>query len=707
MATVTKTVRLPGGQVINVKVDDLWTDEEIRDRLERKMGNVESSGVPFSREAYYKELNRNLSPVERFATAFDRGVTRLGEGLFQKEPPEVKAAAGDLTSNYASGMAGDIVGKAAPLLPLAAVGAPGTVAGRALPAATSTLGRIGAAGAAGALEGGLIAQSEGQNTFSGAGAGAAIGATAEAALPFLGRIAGKVYRSAFGTEPVGQLIDMAGQPTPALNAALRKAGMSFSDLTDEAVDFVARQSPGANPEQVARAARFKSQGIDGTQGMITQDFQQQAKEARLAEMLNDQTAEPLRQRLSEVSGQFTDAVEGFAGSMGSSRMAGESTKDALERSKELLRAKKNRAYNQAAKLAQEAGGIPVPTDDIAAAIPNDFRRRARALPKGDVKAFNELMVEFGIDQSPEAVEAFTKKGGRVIPLSIENAEEFRVALKDFGSGVGEYAPRWQSLTRGMLDAFDETLDDMSETLPGDVGKALKSARAANRTYKTEFSPQSLAGRMINTRPDGFTPVIEASQVMQQLRTRPVEQLQRTLSVMAKSGRKGQLAIKNMRAAVVLDALEQATKAPSNKYGGKQLANTAQFSKYLDQRFGRERLEMLFRGQGDALRQLDALMQTGLDIQPPAKAMPKGSAAVNMDVMRAFQQKIGPALYALATPVRAVVAAGVDRAGVNRALSPKVASEAQAFVSAYPRLAALTGIASSDAVAQNMKDEDKQ
>jgi len=688
----TVRVLLADGTPLDIKVEPGTSDDEIRRRIDESIGRVETSNAPFDKNAYYRQLNKDMSPFWRFATGFDRGVTRLGQGLMGKEEPDsVRAASRDLTQNYASGMAGDILGKTAPLLPLAAVGTPGVVAGRALPAATTTLGRIGAAAAAGAVEGGLIAQSEGQNVGRGASAGGAIAATAEAVIPVLGRLAGQFYRRATGRTPRGGLITPSGNPTEELSRALDQAGVRFDDLKDEALDFIARQEPGASPEQVARAARFRNQGIDATHGQVTQDFTQQAKEARLAEMISDSTAEPLRERLATVSNQFTDAVEGFAGSMGSSRLAGESVKEAISTAKVLARKKKNELYQQAARLAEQVGGVPLPVDDIASAIPKDFSRRARLLPSGEVKAFNELMVEFGIDQSDEAVEAFTKSGGKITPLSIENAEEFRQALRNFNTGTGDSARRWQSLTGDVIRSFDETLDATADVIDGgsDVGRAFKAARAANREYMVDFSPNDLAGRLSGLRPDGSTPIVEASQVMQQFRSRPVEQLQRTLATMAKAGDQGKKAVQNMRAAVVLEALEEATKAPSNKYGGKQMANTPMFSKFLDQRFGRDRLELLFKGNEKALKQLEGLMQSGLDLAPPAKAMPKGSAAVNADIWSAFRQKIGPVLYAALTPIRAVGSAGVEKAQVNRALSPLL--NPKQIANSYPGVAALMGI----------------
>lgn len=699
MADEEVLIRLPNGEDVTVVVEQGATDQEIMERLDKLRADP-TSNAPFSREAYYRELNRSMSPMERFATAFDRGVTRLGSWVTGEEDEATKAAADDLTSNYTSGMAGDIVGKTAPLLPMAAVGTPGVVAGRALPAASTTLGRIGTGMAAGAAEGALVAKSEGQNAGTGAAAGAAIAGASEAVIPVLGRLAGQVYRRTFGRQATRPLIDGAGNPSEELTAALRRAGIRFEDLQGEAYDFVARNADNASPEQLARAARFKSQGIDATRGQISQRFPDQAKEARLAEMITEPTSEPLRQRLSTVNQQFTDAVEGFASSTGSARAAGDSVKTAIEQAKTLSRNQKNAAYKAAEKLAKEYGGVPVPTSRLTNALPDDFARRARLLPDGQVRAFNDLLVEFGIDQSDEAVEAFTKRGGTVRGLTVENAEEFRQALRQFGDGQDDVARRWQSVTGDMLNVVDDSLDDAAEILArsGDEGamgvsKALKAAREANRRYRGDFSPQSLAGRLINTRPDGVTPVVEASRVMREFRTKPVEQLQRTLQVMSRAGDSGVEAIRNMRASVVLDALEESLKAPSNKYGGKQLSATDQFSKFLEKRFGRDRLEMLFKGDETSLRQLNALMQTGLDLQPPAKAMPKGSAAVNMDMFGVLREKLGPALYGLLTPIRAMVEAGVERGQVSTALNPTMRAlpETKAFVSAYPGIATLLGI----------------
>jgi hypothetical protein len=192
-----------------------------------------------------------------------------------------------------------------------------------------------------------------------------------------------------------------------------------------------------------------------------------------------------------------------------------------------------------------------------------------------------------------------------------------------------------------------------------------------------------------------TPVIEASKVFNELKNKPVEQLQRTLSSLARAGEPGRKAIGDIKASVVMEALEEALKAPSNKYGGKQMANTGQFAKFLDQRFGMDKLETLFMQDEAGLRRLTALAQSAKDIMPAAGAVPKGSAAVNDEMFRRLERIVGPMAGYVMAPLRAIAGPSADAMTSRSALAARIPQrELTALQAAYPTLLATLGIAAT-------------
>lgn len=663
-----------------------------------------TANAPFSRELYLQQINDEMTPLERFAVGADRAVTRIGEALVgKKEDPATNAAFNDLRDRYASATAGDIVGTTATLAPLAAIPGGATIRGvQFLKPAQSLLSRLGLSMGAGALEGAIIGQAENQTpsgTAATAGASALVAGASDLLFPVLGRMAGKVYRSVMNKAPSGALITPDGQPTQVLIDALQEANMSWDDLTDEAVDFVYSQNPNASAQEVARAARFRSQGITPTTGDITQDFAQQAREARLAEAVDRRQGDALRMAQAQKSEQFINAAERQAQQFGSPAVAGESIQAALAGRKEALRAARNQLYTQAAQQAESLGGVPLAGDMIASALPDEATmRRLSRLEGSQVKALRELLVEFGIDQQGEPVEAFTRSGGSVTPLSLQNVEDFRAALnlikRSDKSGAATVAvqPVIDALD-GELNAVTKALEDAGDGKATELLATLREARKQARNVKTEFSEKSLVGMLVGVKNDGVTPVVEASQVLGKMKSVPIEQFQRTLSSLYRAGDPGREAIGNLKAAVVMDALEEALKAPSNKYGGKQMANTGQFAKFLDQKYGRDRLAVLFSQDEAGLRQLTALSQTAKDIMPPAGAVPKGSASVNAEMFRRLERILGPLAATVMAPLRAIAGPALDEAASRSALAARIPQkEITALQAAYPTLIATLGIA---------------
>lgn len=648
------------------------------------------------RQQMLDELSAEIGPMDAAMISAGRGLTTIGRGLGLVEPesPDVTRAFENLEEKRPiATTAGEIVGQAAPFL------APGMAVG-AIP---GFFARIAASVGLGATEGGAIVRGEGgdfNETLLGAGAGGTIAGIAEAVFPVLGRLGRKIIQRT-GRSIDGPLLTKSGSPTPEFQRALKETGTSFDDLTQDAIDFVAAQRSGAPPEEVSRLARFKSLDMPATRGDVSQEFADQAIEQRLLSQAAAESGEPLRQLKLKQSETLKTRINELVDALGVSSEAGDTLKTALEGRKKLLRTEKNDLYRQVSDTAPEIANIPLLTGEIASAIPKpqELRRLSR-LAGNQVDAVKDLMVEFGIDKSDEALEEFAKTGGEVTPLSVGNFEDFRQALNQIdradttGAASVVIGP-----IRNALDAEATMIDDALKA-SGNVSAmqdstldVLKQARDRVRTLKTEFSPQSITGRLIDVKRDGVTPVIEASKVTQQLLSpnAPIENLERTLKSLSKAGDKGKKAIGDLRASVVLNALEDSLKAPSRKTSGIETIGGNQFAKSLS-KFGDDKLELLFKGDKKGLNRLKNLKQAALDISPSAAATPKGSASVILDLAK----KAGrlPGIAAVVDVAKFIITAGSDDRAVSEAMknSPKLTRQITAIQNDFPQIAAALGIA---------------
>ena len=476
-----------------------------------------------------------------------------------------------------------------------------------------------------------------------------------------------------------------------LSRRIRSTGVPASELRDVADDAAAQ----------ARRARFEDLDIPATRGDVTQDFAAQADEARLASMAGDPNAEPLRQLRLQQSQAFETRTGELVDSLGVPDETGQRVKDALSGRIKLLRSEKNKLYKEVADASPELANAPLITDDIVLAIPDrNTTIRIEELAPGQVRAVDRLMVQFGMFTDPAAVKAFTDKGGEVTPLTLGNFDNFRIGLNQIERS--DQSDAIKVITGPIKRALDEeaTFIDQAVRESGitdqSVVNTLREARQRVRTLKTEFSPQAIAGRLTGTRRDGFTPVIEASRVSNELLRpgAPIENLERTLTSLRNSGKKGAQAIGDLQATVVADALEAALKAPSRKTSGIETIGGNQFAKALD-KFGDDKLDLLFANNRAALNRLRDLRQTGLDMTPSAAASPKGSAPVILDKVL---ELLPIPMVSLVKAAARGVSASDARAGARavKPMTPAFRRSVANFVRQYPGLSARLGLAGAAA-----------
>ena len=526
--------------------------------------------------------------------------------------------------------------------------------------------------------------------------GGAVGATIPATLlEVLGFKGGQTLKRA--REFSQPLVDQ-GLPTEELRAALRRAGLQLSDLPPGAVDELQRLKRGANPDEALRASRFDSEDIPHTRGDTSQDFAEQAREQRLLAQANEPESEPLRQLKLNQSEAFQRSVIDLVDSLGVPGEAGAQMKDALIGRKKMLREKKNDLYRKFAEAAPEVRDIPLASDEIAAVAPSfeTMESLARTAGEDTLMRLESILTHYGIVTDGDAVQRYSKgttlgRPNKIRPLSVGNLEAFRQELNLLARGdssgavnvaTGPIIKALDNETRIVDGALREAGVDV------DAIPALVEARETVRTLKTEFSPQSIVGKLTSFKPDGRTPTIEASKAAGNVLREPIENLQRVVASLEKAGADGEKVINHMQSKVVFDALEQALKGASRKINGIPTINGNQFHKHLD-KIGRDRIDLLFASNKEAFNRLQALRGVAVDMMPSAAAMPKGSASVNLDIFKRVGRMPGIAAE--------VINFALDKASkgreVRRALdgNPQLKSKAEDFRQNWPTIAVVLGI----------------
>ena len=298
-------------------------------------------------------------PVEATFVGWGKGLFDIGRGLGLIDPatPFEKEAYRGLKEEYPIATAvGEIGGQASPfvaaevLLPELAAGAALTPGFRAVGEAAKRLPRWLGTGAVGAAEAGTIVSAEGgrlEEIGAATGLGGAVATGAELLIPVLGRLVGKVFRNVTGTVPKGSLVRPDGLPTDEMMDALDQAGLTWEDLKIEAQDLIAKQEPGAVPEQAARLAGFEQMGAPALRGEVTKDFGERKLEQQLLESGSEKAAEPIRQVKRQQSEAMRTELDSLVDDLGITGETGEAMKGALNQRKAYLKGEPPPVLSQA------------------------------------------------------------------------------------------------------------------------------------------------------------------------------------------------------------------------------------------------------------------------------------------------------------------------------------------------------------------------
>ena len=636
-----------------------------------------------------RALAADVGPIQAGAIATGRGLYNIGRGLGIADPadPAEEQAMQALQSRHPTAYgAGEIVGESLPFLPAAV--ATGGIA--------STPLRVAANVALGATEGGTVAKGQGADPLFGAILGGSLGGLGEVVLPAVINRGGALFRKVTGKAPQGALVDSAGRATPEFQSVLDQEGLTLDDLAGGEIKRL-QESGSLTTEQAERVARFRSEGVEPTLGDITQDYSQQAKEARLFESSAEPLADEFRTARLEQSDKLREGLEGIVSEAGDPNLAGEAVKESLTARQRVLKKKKNRLYKIGAERAQQEGVVPIFTEGIIDAMPDrNTLQRVSTLAKPQAKAVKDLLVEYGIDKSEGAVNRFK---GDITPLNTTNFENFRAALNQIERS--DTTGAISNITGPLKRTLDRELDDLAAMgadtgAPDAVLNAIKRARETVRLEKTEFSPQSIVGKLVSTKKGSAVEMIEASQVQKKLMAQgtPVESLDTTISSLRKSPN-GRKAIGNMQASTVLDLMNSAFSTQTSKVGGKPLFNPNAFNKKLDSLVDSGKLDVLFKDNPAVLKRLKNIGKIAADMQPPAGAKPKGSATTIQDVLKKlnvlsiFGRIKGAGIFA--EGIAQLSGKRAVRGDVKRALNPRLERTRTILEKEFPQLASAMGI----------------
>ena len=642
-----------------------------------------------------KDLAEDTGIMEALAVSFGKGIHDVARvaGVRGPESEIEKVGYQALEEEHPiSTMIGKAAGQTAPFAPL------GVGAG-AIP---NVYGKIAGATVLGGLEGGVVSAAEGGNVTTGTGIGAMISGGLATFSPFLGKLARKAFGKITGRAG-GELLTPDGLPTPEFQEALDSANVTWESLKQTAQDIVSQQHPRADPEQVARLAGFKEMDSPATRGQITKDFEQQKLEQGLLESATEPAAEPVRQIVKSQSEAFRAYLDDVVDQLGVTQETGSAIKEALTQRKAMLKSEKNRLYSKLAEEAKDGAGIPVFTQDILDAMPDRrVMRDLTGLAEPQMKVLNDVLVEYGINQSPEAVEAAIAKGIDIDPLSLENFESFRIRLNTITNSDPAKAATVGVATGPLKRALDAAVDEAAATIEragsGNIANTARQARQANIALRTEFDESKITSKLIDSVKRGSTqPKVEASQAYNKIMNAgaPIENLERVMSSLKKSGPNGKKAIQEMQARAVLDLVESAFSAQSRQIGGQRTFGGVPFSKQFEKL--EPKLKTLFADDPQAWGKLENAYNRAQDIIPPAGAMPKGSAGYFIDTLN----RIGVHSIASKLPFANEIFEVAMRAGEGSA-SRKIAEKAimnnpdlkelaKLLDNEYPRIATLLGI----------------
>jgi hypothetical protein len=576
-----------------------------------------------------RALVESIGPAEAALIGAGRGFTNVGRGvglIDEATAGEDKAFQNLKTASPIAAGAGEIIGEAAPFVPLG-VGAAGLAT---LPA------RAAASTAIGALEGGILTAGKGGDAgdiAKGSGIGAAVAGGLELALPVVGRIGGKLIRKVTGKAPKSPVINANGQPSTELRAALDETGLTFDDLNAESKRLF-ETGDISDEAAAARKMFLEERGITPTRAQITgdaTDFQSQQELFKTS----GKVRRALEGQEDVLSSQFENAITATGGSANASRS---SAMDFIaDRSIDL-----DRSISDAYKAAREAA----PTAKIIK--PTGLIGSIRSVAGSDnatgglASATRDILKQRGV-----LGEKGLKPQGKI------NAEVAEGIRQDLNGLYDSLTPFGRQKLAGFKDALD---NDVSEAIGEDVFEGARSAKAKfekdlsrSRVNKFDKRKKNIVRDILENKvnPDRF---LNDAVLSKSIRSDDVDQLKRFLLIDGDEA--GQAAWNDLRA----EAMQKIKSDAVNEVGGQSFITQKRLKSAMD-RFGRDKLDVLF--EPEERKFLDDMLKVTRIREPKAGT----------------QQGLGPSAQAIGRieqALKRIPLAGDTFEGIESAVSGRIA-----------------------------------
>jgi hypothetical protein len=481
-----------------------------------------------------------------------------------------------------------------------------------------------------------------------------------------------------------------------LQNKLKSLGINPKQLEETAIKALSEAPANANPEEVIASALFKELDIPTLKSRITQEGGQFQIEQELRAR-PDVLGQQVRERVAEEAVGFQQALKNIIDDTGLPEEAGETIKGVLSSRKQDLRVAERKAYKRLSKLQGE--GLPVFTSRIEktfenAGIIKRFQRRNPA----EFKNLQDTLVEFGVVKSDDAIAGFSD-ASQIKSLGVDTIEDFRQSLNEF---VDPSDPLKTGVSKLLIKRLDEEVKVLDKSLDavdlGTAGAKAKRKIAAQRTArrisagsKREFNEKNIVGRLTSSKRGTFdVPLVEADNVVRSLvsksKTKPTfSELDRVMSSLEKSGKKGTQAIGNLQASTIMNLLEESTKGLSSKPAAGVVGfSGANYRKALNG-IGEKELNRLFKDSPQILTTLKKLSVAAELTQPISDVMNSSQSGIILKNFINDKLRIIPGLAEAAKGAGDVAQRKQAQKSARSALQAKFRSTRKASLSRFPKI----------------------
>jgi len=377
----------------------------------------------------------------------------------------------------------------------------------------------------------------------------------------------------------------------------------------------------ATPEALRRQTIAEELGITLTRGAATRDPAQLAFEKEM--MKNPSLGEPLRNRAEEnnlqILQKFDDFVDQTGGMARSPSDTGNRVINALSKGWEQAKNKTRVQYRK----AKQSEGAKQPVD-LNRTIEIEIDEQPTQISL--IEYLNQQPAGIPATAMADTARAYLQRlglaeldgSGNLIPkqATVAQIEDFRQAM-NAAKGPNPTDARQVKIIKNIIDATTEGLG----------GEEYAKARALRDQQARKYESRAIVARLITNRRGMDDPKVAADQVFNQtiLRGSP-EEITFLKRVLQTSGKNGQEALNELRAATFRHLESEATKGVGTDSMGRPLVSPAQLNRAVNALDANGRLDVIFdKKTAQLIRDLNAMSKDISTVPPGTLVNPSGTA----------------------------------------------------------------------------------